>query len=499
MTRSFFILVSCILCLVSFISAQEPRTFIYLEHHHYAYIDYLINSGRNLPQFVLTQPYESGFFTEGPDSSGFFARYWKKFYGNPTGVSGQLQLSDKGKYLNDVFVNSYRASGGINIVYPHITLGNRTAIDREYKYDPKYAGDLSESDNWLYGRVNDAYMNLNFGNFDFFIGRMQRNWGPIGHFSLMQSDHPYSYDHLLFSWHNSWLKLSVIAARLEDLPAYGYYPNRNSPDSLVYYPNARKYLTGHRLDIRITDNLQLGLTEMATYGGPERDFEWAFLNPMTFYYGLQRNDRQLNNGNWSLDVFYKPVRRVSLYGQLLIDDYIVNNEPGQDDRERFEDRLAVSVSARAGDLPLRGLNLDISYTRIWNDTYHSRWTYENYHYRELGLGYPCSSCEEVGVKAAYWGFLPIFLENQFIYGRYGDRSITDINLLQKRSFPVKPVTTNYANIFRLKYYLSTRLDAFVNVYYFKKPEHYLNRLNEDSDLTVSFGLDVLISGSISPE
>ncbi len=516
--RKSFCLLSCILCLVSSLLTssypQDTKTFLYISPDQYAFIDYLINSGRKLPQFVFQQPYETTVFMDDGKYAGFFGNYWQRFYGgeNPsgsdsitglssqaglTGLSGQLQLSDKGKYLNEVLVNRYHASGGIHIVYPHITLGNRTAIDQEYKYDPRYAGDLSESENWLYGRVNDAYMNLNFSGFDFFIGRMKRNWGPIGHYSLMLSDNPYTYDHILFSWQNSWLKLSVIAARLEDLRAYGYYPGTNRADSLAYYPNARKYLAGHRLDFRILDNLQLAFTEMATYGGPDREFEWAFLNPMTFYYGLQRNDKLVNNGNWSLDLFYKPWKKLTLYAQFFIDDLIVNNEPGQNDRARYDDRLAVYASVRAGDLLLRGLNVDLGYTRVWNATYRSRWTYENYHYRELGLGYPCAGCEEVQLKLAYWGLFPLFVENTFILGRYGDVSLTQVNLLQKEPFPVPPVTNNYANIFNLKYYYKTWLDAFVNVQYYRYPTQYLNRLNQGSDLTVSFGVNVLISGIIA--
>ncbi|MCW8929111.1 MAG: hypothetical protein OQL19_02605, partial [Gammaproteobacteria bacterium] len=47
-------------------------------------------------------------------------------------------------------------------------------------------------------------------------------------------------------------------------------------------------------------------------------------------------------------------------------------------------------------------------------TYLSRWTWENYHYRELGLGYPCGSCEEISLKLGYWGFFPLFLQNELI-------------------------------------------------------------------------------------
>ena len=492
----FFILYF-LFCIFSSSPAQSPVTYLYLEDDHYAFIDYQINSGRNLPRFVFQQPFEGSFLSDDMKAAEFFKNYWEKYYGDSlaSGLSSQLMLADKGKYQNEVLLNRYQATGGIHIIYPHITLGNRTTIDQEYKYDPNYAGDLSESDNWLWGRVNDAYMNVNFKNFDFFIGRMKRNWGPIAKYSFLLSSQPYSYDHFLFSYQNNWLKLSIIFARLEDLNALGL-DNPDNPDSLTYYPQSRKFLAGHRLDFRIRDNLQLGLSEMATYGGPDRDFDLSFLNPMTFYYGLQRNDKKQCNPNWTLDLFYKPVQKITLYGQLFIDDVIVNNEPGQDDRAQYDDRLAVYVSVRSGDLLLPGLNTDLSYTRVWNQTYQSRWTYENYHYRQLGLGYPCASCEEFNFKLGYWGLFPLFFQNEFIYGRYGNVLLTDVNLLQKEPFPVPPVTENLVNIFKLRYFFRTWLDTFLKVEYYKNPGHYLNRLNQDSDLTVSLGINLLLSGQL---
>ena len=115
---------------------------------------------------------------------------------------------------------------------------------------------------------------------------------------------------------------------------------------------------------------------------------------MTFYYGLQRNDGKLNDGNWSLDIFFKPTPKLTLFGQFMIDDIIVNNEPGQNDRTNLPDRFAMNISIRSGDFFL-GLNTNISYIRVWNRTYQSILTWENYHYRGLGLGYPCASCEEI--------------------------------------------------------------------------------------------------------
>lgn len=482
------------LLLFSLSFAQGPITYIYLEEDHYSFIDYQINAGQQVPRFVFLQPYENNYFSDQEKPSGFFQDYWDRYYGDLKngGISVQLMITDKGKYQNDILLNRYQATGGIHIVYPNITLGNHTTIDQEYKYDPHYAGDLSEADNWLWGRVNDAYMNINFKNFDFFIGRIKRNWGPIGHYSFLLSDHPYSYDHFLFSYENNWLKLSIIFGQLEEVNALGLV-NPDFPDSLAYYPKSRKFMVGHRLDVRIKDNLQIGLSEMALYGGPDRDADLAFLNPMTFYYGLQRNDKKQCNPNWTLDVFYKPFKKASIYGQFFIDDIIVNNEPGQNDRARYDDRLALYVSIRTGDLFLKGLNAELGYTRVWNQTYQSRWTYENYHYRELGLGYPGASCEEVNVKLGFWGFFPLFLQNELIYGRYGNVKLTDVNLLQKNPFPVPPVTENVINVFKMRYFFRNWLDAFLKIEFYRDPDHYLNRLNQNSDLTISLGINLLLN------
>ena len=232
----------------------------------------------------------------------------------------------------------------------------------------------------------------------------------------------------------------------------------------------------------------MGLTEMATYGGPNRDFDLSFANPMTFYYGLQRNDRKLNDGNWSLDVFYKPKQKITLYGQFMIDDIIVNNEPGENDRASFPDRLGFNVSVRSGDIFLKGLNVSAKYIRIWNRTYQSRWTWENYHYRGLGLGYPCASCEEFKLKLGYWGKFPLFIQDEFIIGRYGHVLLTDVFIPKKEPFPVPPVINNIINRFMVHYFLSENTDIFMNVEYFKNPNHYLNRLNQGSQFTFSLGL-----------
>ena len=481
--------------------AQEASQYVPINRANNALMDYLINSGNIHPHFTLQQPY----YNLSCDSIAgyniqnifYFMRNKSMRYKKENTVSISLTGADKYKYLNNRNANRYRASGSVYVNYPHVIFYNRTTIDQDYKYDPNYAGDLSESAHWLYGRVNDAYGRFYMDHFNFFIGRTHRNWGPPDSYSLMLSNYAYSYDHVFASYQNKFLKFSLIFTRLENLPAWGQN-DPNNLDSLTFYPKASKFLAGHRLDLNFSKNFQVALTEMATYGGPNRDFDLSFVNPMTLYYGLQRNDQKLNDGNWSLDVFYKPKPKITLYGQFMIDDIIVNNEPGQNDRANFPDRLGLNVSIRSGDIFLKGLNISAKYIRIWNRTYQSRWTWENYHYRGLGLGYPCASCEEFKLKIGYWGEFPLFIQDEFIIGRYGHVSLTDVFIPRKEPFPVPPAINNLVNRFMAHYFLNEKTDIFLNVEYFKNPNHYLNRLNQGSKFTFSLGLSHILGLSFFP-
>lgn len=511
------------LILVQILQAQNPVKYIYLNDPGYEYIDYLINSGDLNPDFIFQQPYEISPLLLGEDLGEvspnqstnqqfpsvtepveaqeglgvslkpyqYYTIYWKQFYSNKQ-VSTQLNLSDRVHYTND-FYNRYRGSVGFHLGSENVTLANRTVVDQNYKYDPLFAGDLSESKHWLYGRVEDAYINLRYHRLNMFFGRMHRNWGPINSKSLILSDNPYSYDHFLFSYTWDKIKLSLIFSQLENVDAI----LRNVNDTTFQeIPNSRKYLVGHRVDINLYDNFQIAFTEMAMYGGPDRDIELAFFNPMNFYYAIQRNDNQAISGIWNLDVFYKPIPRLTLYGQFLLDDIIVNNDPGINDRARFPDRLGITTSLRTGDLIHPGLNLELTYVRIWNRTYQSKVTFENYHYRKLGLGYPCASCEELKFKFGLWSFFPLFIQNETIIGRYGNVNLTDPFPLKKESFPVEPVTSNFVNITSLKYFFTFALNLYSNIYYFDDGNFYSNRIMNTSGFRIEIGANMLLSTGI---
>jgi hypothetical protein len=485
------------LCVLQFalvllgLSTGSSAQHLYIGDPAYDYLDYLINSGQTVPRFVLQQPFDLNSLSVlgGKESAigDYFSAFWHQVY-VADAVSVQMLLGDKAVYTGDLG-NRYRFSGSAHYGNANFLIGSRFSSNQDYRHDSYYAGDKSTSENrfydLFYGRFNDAYLEYRNQYLNIFLGRIQRNWGPLNSPSLILSSNPYSYDHFYFSFGEKFFKISLIYTRLEDSNALHY----SNPQQVIR--NARKFLAGHRLDLMFSRRLQLSLTETCTYGGIDRDFEIAFLNPLQFFYAVQRNNRQEADIFTCLDLFWKPFGKVSIYSQLLVDDFIVSNDPDKDSRTANPDRLGVYLSLRSADLFFKGINFDLAYIRIWNRTYQSLRTWQNYHYRGLGLGYPRASCEELKFKIGFWGLFPFFLENQIILGRYGSVSLTDLFPGEIEEFPVGPVLHNITEEFMVWYFYSTRLRFSFSMKYFRESEHYLNRLYPESNLLLTLGFEYL--------
>lgn len=455
---------------------SSPKQFIFLDDWSYDFINYWVNNGSLEQSYVLNQPYnipdvEKGLNVKN-DWSRLLRTYYQKFYGQAGyakfvlyGRDSYSLVSDthlpkrsgaQKSPIDDVFLfqnrnkNHYNLSAQMNLLLPHLSLVNRTVSNSEFKDEPTAPVDLSS---FIFGRVNDAYMNINNGPFDVFLGRIDRNWGTLGSPGLILSNNPYSYDQAQVSYSAKHFRFSMIVTRLEDAPAVDI--QSDFPDSVMV---ARKFMTAHRFDFSISPRLQFAATEIAVYGGPNRDFEFAFLNPASFFYVAQRNNQKQINGLWSLDLFYKPRPKINLFMQLLIDDIIVNNQPGLDDRANRPDRFGIHLDISQADLLVEGLQSGIDYTRLGNRTYQTFRTYENFQTRGKGLGYPNASLERIGLKMKYFNLFPVLLKFQASYQRAGDVTLTSLTDVfsgyKDPKFPVGVVEKTWDVRFDVRYFVN---------------------------------------------
>ena len=469
----FKIIIVFLLSSLSFPQSDELASPYFDQPHYLPFLNYAINSGYITLPHVLNQPftcselYYSFVQSDGLGNQIYIAR-WKDIllndlarffspqklndkYGNwHLGMNGYYRLmADSNKKWTQ-----YRAE--IYGIYslPYLVLMNKTVTDRAFKTDPTYYGDTGE---WIYGRSENAYVLLQYKSLQLFGGRVSRNFGIMNEPSVIFSSNPYSYDHYGFQLTTKHLRYSFYTSRLNDIVGFDSQAVDDTP-----HPTKR-YYSIQRAELALLKNFRLGLSEVVIYGGQNQTVESIYLNPLNLYYIAQRNQRVQMNGLWAFEFYWKPSKILTLYNQLLIDDIIVNNEPGQDDRTVHPDRLGIASKIILTNYLLPGTQFSLMYNRVGNWTYMSYRTWENYVYHGLSMGYPENSVEAIRLDIDYFGKPPFIFQLQAGYKRCGEQNINDVFGDTKEKFPIGTVEEIRFAGLSLSYMPSFRFNAKFNV------------------------------------
>lgn len=228
----------------------------------------------------------------------------------------------------------------------------RLFVYDSFKLDEKLAEDASYTGKkWrgLAGDVHQAFAAYNTESFHIMLGRYASFWGPRNSLALAPT---VPLDGFGYSYRWGRLALSYRLARLD-----GLNPDR---DSVAQFEN--RFFAGHRLDIHFADWLRVGLFETVIFGGPGRQVELFYLNPLIFFHGSQLNQSTDDNTMVGFDVSAKPRKGMRLYMQVLVDDIQVDNHE-QADQE--PDQIGMIAGVETADL-LFGLDTKLEYSRVAN-------------------------------------------------------------------------------------------------------------------------------------
>lgn len=179
------------------------------------------------------------------------------------------------------------------------------------------------------------------------------------------------------------LQQAPIAARLDDYPG-----------------DVRRYLALHRFDWQPSADLALYVAEGVLYGGVGRDFALEFLNPLSFWFHENTNERVYrdvanNNSLLALGFWWRPRRGLIAYGDLMLDDVRLNSGAPNGLRYAFYaglvfSRLARSAVGRVG------------YAQVSSLAYRTFGDFERYTFRELGLGWDVADAELYSAEADFF-------------------------------------------------------------------------------------------------
>lgn len=295
--------------------------------------------------------------------------------------------------------------------------------------DEKRAADLTYSGKkWrgLAGDVEQAFAYYRTDRFNLTFGRFASFWGPRN--SLVLSANV-ALDGAAYSINWGRLTLSYRLARLN-----GLNPDK---DSVAQFEN--RYFAGHRLDVHFNNGVRVGFFETVIFGGPGRQIELYYLNPILFFHGSQLNEGADDNTFVGFDFDYVPIDGIRFFGQLLIDDLQIEKK-SQGDQEPNELGLSAGVHWVNA---FNKTDFKASYTRVSNRTYNQGNERNRYLYNgELLSAALGNDYDQWLLSVLRWINNSLNFGINMIYTRQGEGNVTDL-----WTTPWLNITGNYREAF----------------------------------------------------
>jgi hypothetical protein len=429
------------------------------------YISYLINSGLIRVEHPLSQPYtceqildslstddnslsfldsESN-ANQSDELSAFNKHSWswllrkdlsERFVhvAKEDSIKGNLivgiEAGDRYNYVNKKSPNYFFGGVYASYAFRNFGLYSNVRVDEEFRKDTVYFGSTGKLENKVISRSDETYAQWTGKNLTLFAGRINRNFGYPGETSLILSNVSYSFDHFAFTFNNKAFKYTYIFGRLNDI--YGF----DIRDSVRTYNWNKRFLSIHRFEVSLSKKIEIAFTDVILFGGKDAFPQLQYLNPVNFLFLSKMSDRKgyeesAANALMCIDFYFKPSNRLTLFGQLLIDDMDFTKKL----RAIYPDRIGYSGKVIYTDL-FPASQVYLSYYRISNWTYTSFYTWGNYTYYGKGLGYPLDGVENVRLGLDTFKHYPFILGFEFTAEEYRLQDINGPFIAVKTDFPI---------------------------------------------------------------
>ena len=179
--------------------------------------------------------------------------------------------------------------------------------------------------------------------------------------SLLLSDVSHNYFYFKFKVEVWKILYQTVIAELSGLSA------RFTPNNELL---PKKYMATHYLDFHVSDRLTIGLFESVIFSR-EDQFELQYLNPLILYRTVEHGLDSPDNVLLGLNVSWRFLKGVSIYGQVLIDE--LNLSELTSSQGWWGNKYGFQLGAKYYDvLDIDHLDLQIELNRVRPFTYSHR-------------------------------------------------------------------------------------------------------------------------------
>lgn len=247
-------------------------------------------------------------------------------------------------------INSYKAVPGVGFYKPFKTTGT----------------DYFDARGYITFNAAKA-IDIQFGYDKNFIGN--------GYRSLFLSDWGNSY--LFLKLNTRIWKINYQNLFMELMPQF-----KKGGDTLL----DRKYAAMHHLSMNITKWLNVGFFEGVIFGRKNR-FDFQYLNPIIFYRHIEGTVGSPDNALAGFDFKANIAHRAQLYGQLLLDEFIlseIRNRP-----KSWVNKWGIQLGVKYVDaFGIPNLDIQVEANRVRPFTYSHNDTISNYTHYNQPLAHP---------------------------------------------------------------------------------------------------------------
>lgn len=204
------------------------------------------------------------------------------------------------------------------------------------------------------------HINLQFGHDRFFVGN--------GYRSLIFSD--YAPPALFLKGQVKVWKLNYLFM-LNQMTA-----SRTATHNGIFsgYPN--KYVALHHLSVNIGKKLNVGVFESVIFSPDDTlgtdHFRLEYLNPIIFYRAIEQQNGSTDNVLLGFDFKWNVVKRLSLYGQFMLDEFVIDNI--RDGNGWWANKFAVQLGGKYVDafgVPNLDLQGEVNIIRPYTYSHHN--------------------------------------------------------------------------------------------------------------------------------
>lgn len=178
---------------------------------------------------------------------------------------------------------------------------------RRYEITHERYGFANGYGSHIYHDETVAFVNFSWSWLELQLGKDSNRWGPGFRGQLALSDYATSYD---------LIKLQVQYWRFKLTGLTGFL--RQYPRVWINGLRRDRVLAAHRLEFSPAKWLDLGFHETVVYFDPE--FEWSYLNPVSFYRAQEHYLGDQGNAGMGLDFEWLSLPKTKVYGEFFLDD-----------------------------------------------------------------------------------------------------------------------------------------------------------------------------------